>query len=67
MIQMVYKKDKKYTFLHIKVKKTMSDMIDMIVKKDTHSTRSEFIRDAIREKLERMGLYPNIDKKCGGE
>ena len=64
---MVYKKDKRYTLLHIRVKKSMSDLIDFIVKRDTHSTRSEFIRDAIREKLERMGLYPNIDKKSGGD
>lgn len=46
---------------NIRVKRTLDNLVEGVVEKDTHSTKSEFIRQAVREKLEKMGVSFNMD------
>ena len=43
---------------NIPVPKTLDDAVEKAIVLDTHMTKSDLIRDAVREKLERMG-YKN--------
>jgi metal-responsive CopG/Arc/MetJ family transcriptional regulator len=45
----------------IKLDENMLENIDKSLKKHNFSTRTEFIRDALREKLERMTQQEKID------
>lgn len=49
------------TIWQLRVRKTLDDLVEAVVNKDTHSTKSEFIRQAVREKLEKMGVKFNVD------
>lgn len=40
----------------IRVTKTLDDIVEKAIRADTHSTKSELIRQAVREKLEKMGV-----------
>ena len=40
----------------IRVKRTLDALLVMAMEHDTHSTKSEFIRQAVREKLKTMGI-----------
>lgn len=40
----------------IRVKPSLDELVQQTVDADTHSTKSEFIRQAVREKLEKMGV-----------
>jgi len=42
------------------IPQTMRDLIEQVVSKDTHTNLSEFVRDAIRRRLERMGYNPQL-------
>jgi len=46
-------KDKEFTVLVVRVPQTMRDIMDQIIRADTHSNISEFVRDAIRQKIQR--------------
>ena len=46
--------DRELVFVGIKVPKTMLALVDEAVTRDTHATRSELIRDAIRKELQRL-------------
>jgi Arc/MetJ-type ribon-helix-helix transcriptional regulator len=47
-------KDK--TNWNVPVPKVLDDALEEAVRRDTHSTKSDFIRDAVRRKLEEMGF-----------
>jgi metal-responsive CopG/Arc/MetJ family transcriptional regulator len=44
----------------IRLKKNLAKIVDDTVAHGTDSTRSEFVRQALREKLERMGVKLQI-------
>jgi Arc/MetJ-type ribon-helix-helix transcriptional regulator len=48
--------DDKGCMWQVRVRKNLDTILDDYIKKDTHSTKSEFIRQAVREKLERAGV-----------
>jgi Arc/MetJ-type ribon-helix-helix transcriptional regulator len=50
--------DKKNTNWKIPVPKILDDALEEAVLKDSHSTKSDFVRDAARRKLEEMGFKP---------
>jgi Arc/MetJ-type ribon-helix-helix transcriptional regulator len=41
---------------NIPVTKALDDALEQAVKIDTHSTKSDFVRDAVRRKLEEIGF-----------
>ena len=45
---------------NIPVPKALDDALEEAVEKDTHSTKSDFVRDAVRHKLEELGFKPKI-------
>ena len=45
--------EKEFTILNVRIPKTMREIIDVIVRADMHSNVSEFVREAIREKIKR--------------
>lgn len=47
---------KKYTRWLIVVSSTLDELLEKAIENDTHVTKSDFIREAVREKLEKMGL-----------
>ena len=51
---MEQKKDKRTW--NIPVTPTLDDALEKAVRLDTHSTKSDFVRDAVRRKLEEMGF-----------
>jgi len=48
---------------NIPVPKVLDEAVEEAVRKDTHSTKSDFVRDAVRHKLEEMGFKPKIFNK----
>ena len=48
---------------NIPVPKVLDDALEEAVRKDTHSTKSDFVRDAVRRRLEEMGFKPQIFKQ----
>ena len=51
---------KELTTICVMIPQTMRDLIEQVVSKDTHTNLSEFVRDAIRRRLERMGYNPQL-------
>jgi Arc/MetJ-type ribon-helix-helix transcriptional regulator len=53
---------KEMTNINVSIPQTMKDLIEQFVSMDTHMNLSEFVRDAIREKLMRDAphLYKQI-------
>jgi Arc/MetJ-type ribon-helix-helix transcriptional regulator len=45
---------------NIPVPKALDEALEEAVEKDTHSTKSDFVRDAVRHKLEELGFKPKI-------
>jgi Arc/MetJ-type ribon-helix-helix transcriptional regulator len=45
---------------NIPVPKVLDDALEEVVRKDTHSTKSDFVRDAVRRRLEELGFKPKI-------
>jgi Arc/MetJ-type ribon-helix-helix transcriptional regulator len=45
---------------NIPVPKVLDDALEEAVRKDTHSTKSDFVRDAVRRRLEELGFKPKI-------
>jgi Arc/MetJ-type ribon-helix-helix transcriptional regulator len=46
--------------LVLDVTPSLNKAIRQAISKDSHSTRAEFIRDAVRRRLEEMGYNPKI-------
>jgi len=40
----------------IPVPRTLDDALEMAVELDTHASKSDFVRDAVRRELERLGF-----------
>jgi Arc/MetJ-type ribon-helix-helix transcriptional regulator len=47
----------------VRVKPTLDRLLDGFIELDTHSNKSEFIRQAVREKLERHGVSIGLERK----
>ncbi|MGA2523648.1 MAG: hypothetical protein ABSF65_05790 [Candidatus Bathyarchaeia archaeon] len=45
---------------NIPVSKTLDDALEQAVNLDSHSSKSEFVRDAVRRRLESMGFNPQV-------
>ena len=52
------KKEREQILITLQIPSTMKELIEKIVNADTHSNMSEFIRDAIRQKIEKD--YPGL-------
>jgi len=48
---------------NIPVTLILKDALEKAGRLGTHSTKSDFVRDVVRRKLEEMGLLPKIFKK----
>lgn len=48
---------------NIPVSKTLDDALEQAVDLDSHSSKSEFVRDAVRRRLEVMGFNPQVFEK----
>jgi Arc/MetJ-type ribon-helix-helix transcriptional regulator len=48
---------------NIPVSKTLDSALEQAVNLDSHSSKSEFVRDAVRRRLEEMGFNPQVFKK----
>lgn len=44
----------------IPVTRTLDDALEQAVTADSHSSKSEFVRDAVRRRLEDMGFRPQV-------
>ena len=55
-----------FTILNVRITQAMRDIIDEMVKLDTHTTISEFVRDAIRQKIKQEAphLINNLLKEA---
>lgn len=53
----------------VRFPRTLRDVLDAHVRRDTHMNWSEFVRDAVREKLMREApdLYESLVRKKKGE
>lgn len=49
-------KKKRSTRWNIPVPKVLDEALEEAVRRDTHSTKSDFVRDAVRRRLEEMGF-----------
>lgn len=47
---------KRSTHWNIPVPKVLDDALEEAVRRDMHSTKSDFVRDAVRRRLEEMGF-----------
>jgi len=58
------KKEREQVLITLQIPNTMKELIERIISADTHSNMSEFIRDAIRQKIHREhpGLIPSLVK-----
>lgn len=61
--------EEKLEFVGVKMSKNFVEAIDEVVRKGTHTTRSEYVRQAIREKMERdtPELWARIMGKINSE
>ena len=48
---------------NIPVPRTLDEALKQAVEKHTHSTKSDFVRDAVRRRLEEMGFKPQVFSK----
>ena len=48
---------------NIPVSKVLDDALEKAIQLDTHSTKSDFVRDVVRRKLEKMGFKPQVFNK----
>jgi Arc/MetJ-type ribon-helix-helix transcriptional regulator len=45
---------------NIPVPRVLDEALEEAVRRDTHSTKSDFVRDAVRRRLEEMGFNPQV-------
>jgi len=48
--------EREMVFWQIQVRSGFNKIVEDVIERDTHSSKSEFIRQAVREKLERLGI-----------
>jgi Arc/MetJ-type ribon-helix-helix transcriptional regulator len=48
----------KFRFWNVATTEALDDYVEQAVAKDTYVSKSDFIRDAVREKLAKMGITP---------
>jgi len=48
---------------NIPVSIVLDNALEKAIQLNTHSTKSEFVRDAVRRKLETMGFNPQVFEK----
>ena len=48
--------------LNISLSKELSKKVDTLVKKGRYSTKSEFLRDLIRDRIEEEEVYKSVQK-----
>jgi len=46
------------TYWNVPVPRSLNEALEKALEIDTHISKADFIRDAVRRELERMGLYP---------
>jgi len=61
------KNEKKTRNWCIPVPKVLDDALEKAVEVDSHSSKSEFVRDAVRRRLEEMGFSPQVFEKKEAE
>ncbi len=49
---------KKIIRWNVPVPRSLNEALEKALEIDTHISKADFIRDAVRRELERMGLYP---------
>jgi Arc/MetJ-type ribon-helix-helix transcriptional regulator len=54
---------RKLKFWNIPVTETLDDALEQAVSADSHSSKAEFVRDAVRRRLEEMGFKPQVFTK----
>ena len=54
---------KKLKFWNILVTTTPDQALEQAVSADSHSSKAEFVRDAVRRRLEDMGFNPQVFAK----
>lgn len=54
---------KNNTIINVRLSPKLLDLIDEATDDGYYKTTSEFIREAIREKLEKMGIYGGTRKR----
>jgi Arc/MetJ-type ribon-helix-helix transcriptional regulator len=47
-------------FWNIPVTQVLDEAVEKAVQKNAHVSKSDFVRDAVREKLRRMGLFDEV-------
>ncbi len=51
-------KRRSITYWNVPVPRSLNEALEQALEIDTHISKADFIRDAVRRELERMGLYP---------
>lgn len=51
--------EEELVFLGLKISKKMDELLGQLIKINTHTSKSELVRDSIRRELERRGLLTN--------
>jgi Arc/MetJ-type ribon-helix-helix transcriptional regulator len=54
---------KKLKFWNVPVTKQLDESVEKAVEVNAHVSKSDFIRDAVRQQLARMGLLPGEEKQ----
>ncbi|MHA1631367.1 MAG: hypothetical protein ACTSXC_00915 [Candidatus Freyarchaeota archaeon] len=49
-------KKRRDSYIGVRVPKTLKELIRKVVERDTHLNEADFVRDAIREKIQRDAL-----------
>jgi len=56
-------------FWKVPVTPLLDELLEKAIERNTHVSKSDFIREAVREKLQRMGLMETLtqeDRQVGG-
>lgn len=51
---------RKLKFWNIPVTETLDKALEQAISVDSHSSKAEFVRDAVRRRLEEMGFKPQV-------
>ena len=55
--------NKKLKFWSIPVTQTLDEALEQAISIDSHSSKAEFVRDAVRRQLQEMGFKPQVFTK----
>jgi Arc/MetJ-type ribon-helix-helix transcriptional regulator len=56
---------RRLTFWKVPVTPLLDDMLEKAVEQNAHVSKSDFIREAVREKLAKMGFMEFTKERCG--